>query len=171
MWRRTYRSMAILARTRISSGSSGQSRRRPRSRVMGAKDLIGPLSNELRSGEHGLARIEPILLLHPQPPEVVESGLPTPTTVRGANGCLPELRFAVIETNCVAHPGTGSSGNAFFYRFAICVLDARTARPAQGREPTGRVPRAETGDSRAPRKPPGGLRLPCASRQASMPDI
>ena len=78
-----------------------------------------------------------------------------------ASGCLPQWRIAVIEINCVAHPGTGFSGNPFFYAFAICVLDAaRTARPALGREPTGRVPRAENwGVTRAP------LRLPCASRQ------
>jgi len=66
---------------------------------MGAKELIGLLSNELRSGEHGLARIEPILFAASQLPEIIECGLPTPARVRAGlraaasrNGELPSSR-------------------------------------------------------------------------------
>jgi hypothetical protein len=59
MWRRTCRSTAILAQTPISSGSSGRWRRGPRSRVTGAKEAH-TVTKRTGSGEHGLARIEPI---------------------------------------------------------------------------------------------------------------
>src|SRR5262245_14742570 len=68
MWRRMCRSMAILAQTRISSGSSGRSRHRPRSRVTGAEELIGSLIHELRSGEQVSPEFEPVLIAAPPSP-------------------------------------------------------------------------------------------------------
>src|SRR5215472_2180320 len=172
MWRRTCRSMAILAQTRISSGSSGQSRHRPRSRVMGAKELIGLLSNELRSGEHGLARIEPILFAASQLPEIIECGLPTPARVRAGlrsaasrNGELPSSRppaWLILERDFLEiRFFTPSPFACWTPQGQLGPLWEESQRAGCHARRLGSHARTE----RYHGSPPSGLRLPCASRQ------